>query len=181
MSVAEKSIIFTYDDLQLWEDDLKRHELIEGDHFMTPSPNLYHQIISMNLSWYIKKYVDEKKLGVILAAPADIKLSDIDVLVPDLFFVERDRMHLLKGNYFDEAPTLVVEILSPSTAQRDRQIKLKRYAVYGVKEYWIVDPEKKKIHVFNLTQPELIAVFEQGHLLNTPTFPDINLDLKKIF
>ncbi|MBN1479338.1 Uma2 family endonuclease [candidate division KSB1 bacterium] len=181
MKVADKKIVFTYDDLLEWEDDHHRHELIEGDHFMTPSPNLYHQQISINLAWHLKKYVDERNLGIVLAAPADIKLSDIDVLVPDIFFVEQERAEQVRGNYLAEAPALVVEILSPSTAKRDRDIKHKRYAVYGVREYWIVDPDKQTIEIHDLVQQKLICLFSKDERLNSPTFPDINLALDKIF
>lgn len=181
MKVADKKIVFTYDDLLEWEDDHYRHELIEGDHFMTPSPNLYHQSISANLFWHLKKYVDERKLGIVLAAPADIKLSDIDVLVPDIFYVKQERADQVHGNYLTEAPALVVEILSPSTAKRDRDIKYKRYAVYGVKEYWIVDPEKQTIETHDLEQQKLIRIFSKSEQLNSPTFPDLNLPLNKIF
>ncbi|MBN1561962.1 Uma2 family endonuclease [candidate division KSB1 bacterium] len=181
MKVAEKKIVFNYDDLVHWEDDHYRHELIEGDHFMTPSPNLYHQRISANLFWYLKEYVDERNLGIVLAAPTDIKLSDIDVLVPDIFYVEQERADRLYGNFLGEAPALVVEILSPSTAKRDREIKYKRYALYGVKEYWIVDPEKQAIEVHDLTQKKRISIFTKDEQLNSPTFADLNLPHNKIF
>lgn len=181
MKVADKKIVFTYDDLLHWEDDHYRHELIEGDHFMTPSPNLYHQKISINLVWHLKKYVDERNLGIVLAAPADIKLSDIDVLVPDIFFVEQERAEQVRGKYLEEAPALVVEILSSSTAKRNRDIKYKRYAVYGVKEYWIVDPESQEIEIHGLEQQKLLRLFSRNEQLNSPTFPDINVPLAKIF
>ena len=181
MSVAEKKIIFTYDDLLNWEDDHLRHELIEGEHFMTPSPSVYHQKISINLSWRLKDYVDEYNLGIVLAAPTDVKLSDIDLLVPDIIFVKADRLNILKQNYINEAPDLVIEILSPSTSKRDKDLKFKRYTHYGVQEYWIVDPEKQSIEVYNLGEQKLIAVFTVDQKLNSPMFADIQLELQKIF
>jgi len=181
MPVAEKKIIFTYDDLLNWEEDKFRHELIEGEHFMTPSPSVYHQKISINLSWRLKDYIDANNLGIVLAAPTDVKLSDIDLLVPDIFFVRASRLHILKEKYLCEAPDLVIEILSPSTSKRDKDLKFKRYTHYGVLEYWIVDPQKQSIDVYNLEEQKLIAVFTIDQKLNSPMFPDIQLELQKIF
>ncbi len=181
MAVAEKKILFTYDDLLNWEEDNFRHELIEGEHFMTPSPSIYHQKISINLAWALKKYVDTNKLGLVLTAPADVKLSEIDLLVPDIFFVKASRLHIVKENYICEAPDLVIEILSPSTSKRDKDLKFKRYSYYGVPEYWIVDPQKQSIDVYDLQEQKLAAVFTIGQILNSPMFPDIHLELQRIF
>lgn len=181
MSLAEKKIVFTYQDLLNWEDDQKRHELIEGEHFMTPSPNTHHQEISMNLSWFLRTYIERHKLGKLFAAPTDVVLSDMDVFVPDLFFIAKVKIVHIEKQYVKAAPDLVIEILSPATADRDRETKFKRYALYGVKEYWIVDPAKRQIEVFNLARQELIERFGKDGVLNTPTFPDIDLEVKKIF
>ena len=180
MSLAEKKILFTYRDLLNWEDDQKRHELIEGGHIVTPSPNIYHQELSGNLFWYLKTYIEEKNLGKLFAAPTDVVLSDIDVFVPDLFFIAQAKIAHIDKQYVSTAPDVVIEILSPSTANRDRETKFKRYAVYGVKEYWIVDPEKQQIDVFDLEQQKLIEMFPKDGVLNTPTFPDIHLELTKV-
>lgn len=181
MPLAEKKIVFTYDDLLHWEDDRYRHELIEGEHFMTPSPNTYHQEISMNLSWYLRTYVEKNNLGKLFAAPTDVVLSDIDVFVPDLFFICTANLEYIDKNYVSVAPDLVIEILSPSTTHRDKETKFKRYAAYGVKEYWIVDPEKQTIDVFDLEEQGLIQTFGKNEVLNTPVFKEINLELEKIF
>jgi Uma2 family endonuclease len=181
MSLAEKKILFTYQDLVNWEDDKKQHELIEGDHIVTPSPALNHQKISVRLAHYLFLYVEENDLGEILTAPTDIVLSDIDVLVPDLLFVSNNRKEILQEKYIEGAPDLIIEILSPSSVHYDRMTKFKQYSKYGVLEYWIVDPEKQQVDVFDLKQQELIASFSKKDVLNTPMFGDIDLVLEKIF
>ncbi len=181
MSVVEKKILFTYDDLLNWEDDKFRHELIEGEHFMTPSPNLYHQKISIKLARYVSIYAEEKDLGEVFTAPTDVVLSDVEVLVPDLLFVSNKKRHILKENYIHGAPDLIVEILSPSSVHYDKVVKFKRYAYYGVLEYWLVDPEKHVVEVYDLEQQKLIKVFSTDAVMNTRTFPDIHLPLEKIF
>lgn len=181
MPLAEKKIIFNYNDLVNWEEDQRRHELIEGEHFMTPSPNTYHQEISGNLFWHLKTYIEKHCLGKLFAAPTDVVLSDIDVFVPDLFFIAKSNVEKIQKQYVNVAPDLLIEILSPSTANRDKETKFKRYALYSVKEYWIVDPEGRRIDVYDLQSQTLIQSFAKNDVLNTPTFPDINLRLERIF
>ena len=181
MTLAEKKIVFTYEDLLHWENDQKRHELIKGDHFMTPSPSYEHQRIAFKLAVQIELYVQENQLGDVFVAPVDVVLSDYDVLVPDIGFVRAERLTIIADGVVKGAPDLVVEVLSPSSLQRDKSSKFKQYSLYGVKEYWIVDPDKQTIEVHDLEEQKRIAIFGSRQRLNSPTFPDINLEMCKIF
>ncbi len=181
MSVARKKIMFTYDDLQYWENDHLRHEIIEGEHYMSPSPIPYHQIVSGNLFYEILDYVKKKQLGKIFSAPIDVVFHDSDVCVPDLVFVSNKNRHIIGDKNIQGAPDLIIEILSPGTEKLDKGLKYKRYAYYGVKEYWIVDPKAQLIEVHDLEEQALLQVFPKNQILNTPTFPDIDLNLSKIF
>jgi len=181
MAFVKTHVMFTYEDLKSWEPDNYRHEIIEGEHFMSPSPNVYHQEIVRKLTIYLSRYVQRKGLGRIFVSPVDVVFQETDVCVPDLVFISKENDAIIKAENIQGAPDLVIEILSPSTKKRDRELKYKRYAYYGVKEYWIIDPEKQLVEVYDLAANQLIKVVPKNQSLSTPTFTDLNLDLQTIF
>ncbi|GBE36124.1 hypothetical protein BMS3Bbin07_00264 [bacterium BMS3Bbin07] len=124
------------------------YQLIEGELVMTPAPNPRHQIISANLFKTITKYVDERKEGIVLYSPIDIYLDNENVYQPDIVFIQKQRQEIIKDDGIYGAPDLVVEILSPSTAYYDLRKKFRVYEKYGVREYWIVDPEMGSVEVY---------------------------------
>ncbi len=140
----------TYDDLRLFPNDGKRHELIDGEHIMTPAPRTNHQKASMNLSRLLDTFVRVHNSGHVFAAPFDIVFSDFDVTEPDTVFISRARENILTEDNVRGAPDLVVEILSPSTAEMDRKTKFRLYEKYGVREYWLVSPEAENVQIFAL-------------------------------
>ena len=135
---------FTHADLLAMPDDGKRREIVEGELFVTPSPNLGHQRIFRRIGLALANYLEANPIGEILYAPMDVILSEFDVLEPDLIIVLNEHREILK-TWVEGTPDLVVEILSATTAKRDRGLKLKAYARHGVKEYWIVDPGQRAI------------------------------------
>lgn len=149
MAIATRNKL-TYDDLRLFPNDGKRHELIDGEHIMTPAPRTKHQRASMNLAARLYNFVQSQKLGHLFTAPFDIVFSDFDVTEPDLVFISRARENILTEDNVRGAPDLVVEILSPSTAEMDRKAKFTLYEKYGVREYWIVSPEAENVQIFAL-------------------------------
>jgi Uma2 family endonuclease len=126
---------------ELFPEDGNRHEIIGGDHFMTPAPTIWHQEVSGNLGALLRRWVREHRLGKVLYAPVDVQLGDHDIVQPDLVFISTGRRAILTPRRILGAPDLVVEILSPATAERDREVKRDTYDRFGVSEYWIVDPE----------------------------------------
>ena len=139
----------TYDDLVLFPDDGKRHELIDGEHYVTPSPNLRHQRISGNLFLTIGVYLKAHPMGELFYAPFDVVLSDIDVVEPDLLYVSRERApDVLVPQHVRGVPDLVIEIASKGTRKRDETIKRGLYERKGVTEYWVVDPEIDVVRVY---------------------------------
>lgn len=182
MEVAQrKKILFNYQDICSWETDQYRHELIEGEHIMSPSPTPYHQDVTFNLGFYLKKYIMENDLGKLYIAPTDVVFHEMDVFVPDLFFIKKQNLHIIRDSYIDGVPDIIIEVLSPSSKSRDRDMKFKRYAYYAVPEYWIVDPDRQIFEVYDLISNELYKIFPRHQKLNTPTFPDLNMDLNLIF
>jgi Uma2 family endonuclease len=176
----------TYEDFLLFPDDGKRHELIDGEHYVTPSPNIRHQAISLNLAGMIWAYLRERKIGRVFTAPLDVVFSDFDVVEPDLLYVSHDRAaEVLLPKHVKGAPNLVVEIGSKGTRKRDETIKQRLYERSGVEEYWVIDTELDAIKVYRRTGERYERVSElslENHdVLTTPLLPDLQLPLETIF
>lgn len=121
--VTEKPRIkLTYEDYRSTPDD-KRYELLDGELVLAPAPRTTHQIVQTNMGWRMAQYVHEHDLGRIFFAPTDVVLAETNIVQPDIAFVSRERAHIIEENDIQGAPDLVVEVLSPSTASRDRGYK----------------------------------------------------------
>ena len=176
----------TYDDFLLLPDDGKRHELIDGEHCVTPSPNRKHQAIAGNLNGLIWSYLQQQPVGRVFAAPFDVVFSDFDVVEPDLLFISRARQDdVLMPEHVRGAPDLVVEIGSPGTRKRDETIKRRLYERFAVSEYWIIDTELDIIKVYRRVDERHVLVaelsLEAGDLLTTPLLPGLEMALLRIF
>ena len=183
MATAQPVLKFTYEDYRTTPED-KRYELLDGDLLMTPAPNLKHQRVQVRLGSRLERFVEERALGELFFAPCDVVLSDHDVVQPDLLFVSREREHLLSGDdAVRGAPDLVVEILSPTTADRDRGYKHALYARHGVAEYWLVDPADETIAIHRLRDGALVVAhtFGRGQTLRSPLLAGFELDVDAVF
>ncbi|HWF43022.1 MAG TPA: Uma2 family endonuclease [Candidatus Kapabacteria bacterium] len=123
-------------------------QLIDGEFIMSPAALTIHQRISMRLSARLYGFVSSQGLGEVFSAPTDVHVSYKDVYQPDIFFIASDHLSDIEEDGVYGAPDLVIEILSPSTAVYDRGPKKDGYEKFGVKEYWIVDPQKKSVECF---------------------------------
>ncbi|MBB4634594.1 Uma2 family endonuclease [Longimicrobium terrae] len=146
---------WSYAEFRRLPDDGNRYEVIDGELFVTPSPLTIHQKIVGRIFAAIEAFCEEHGAGTVLFAPCDVIFGEGDYLEPDLVFVRRDREEIIGERGIEGPPDLVVEVLSESTAMRDRGIKRDRYAGYGVPEYWIVDSDAKAIEVYRLIQNDL--------------------------
>jgi Uma2 family endonuclease len=176
----------TYDDFVLFPDDGKRHELIDGEHYVTPSPNLKHQAIVRNLIFLIAGYLRAQPIGRVYGAPLDVVFSDFDVVEPDLLFVSKAREDdVLTEAHLRGAPDLVVEVISPSTRHRDEGLKRRLYERFGVKEYWTIDPKRDAIKVYRFQDGRYDRVAdlsrENADTLTTPLLPGLEMSLAEIF
>ena len=113
-------------------------------------------------------------------------LSNFDVVQPDLLYLSRQRLTEIETSpWIRGAPNLVVEIGSPATRKKDETIKRRLYELYGVEEYWVIDPELDTVHVYRrageLYERSLELWLEKGEVLTTPLLPDLDLPLMKIF
>ena len=123
--------------------DEPRCELIYGRLYVTPSPAVRHQFLLTILSRRLSA-IAERSGGLALVAPMDVTLADHSVVQPDLLYVSAQRLGIVR-NRIEGAPDLLVEVLSPKTARRDRGEKLKLYAESDVREYWLVDVAGRQI------------------------------------
>jgi Uma2 family endonuclease len=147
VSVLEEKIRFTYEDYLSLPNDGKRYQVVEGEIYMVPAPAPYHQDIVGNLFVLLRTFVEERWLGRVYFAPCDVILSEEDIVPPDILFILKEREHIITKRNIRGAPDLVIEIVSPFTAKFDKTAKMKLYEKFGVKEYWLVDPDAKKIEV----------------------------------
>lgn len=175
----------TYDDYVLIPDDGLRHEIIEGEHYVSSSPFFRHQRILLKLSYLLQQYLEAQPVGQIVFAPFDVLLSEFNVLVPDLIYLSNEHSHLLTSKNLHGAPDLVVEILSPSTRSRDKRLKRDVYERTGVTEYWVVDPDHDVVEVYRKSSAggsfsDPVRV-EQTGSLTTPLLPGLELPIKKVF
>jgi Uma2 family endonuclease len=184
-TMAETAAKLTYDDFLLFPDDGKRHELIDGEHFVSPSPNLRHQRVLARLHLLAGSFVIERRLGEVFFAPFDVLFSRHDVVEPDLLFVSNERKAILTAANVKGAPDLVVEVLSPSNRRQDEVLKRSLYDRGGVDEYWIIDPEVETIKVFRreagtFGRPVLLTVHD-GDTLTSPLLPGLEISLAALF
>lgn len=148
MSVDANHHKLTYEHYCGFADDGNRHEIIDGDHFAHPAPSLNHQTISRRIEFQLYSQIELNELGWVFDAPVDVQLTKYDVVQPDLIVVLKDREKILTESRIHGTPNLVIEILSPGTAQNDRTLKKQLYLKTGVPEYWIVDPKTKSIEQY---------------------------------
>lgn len=147
---------WTYEEFARLPDDGNRYEVIAGDVYVTPAPGSIHQTVSARLVRLFGNFCEEQDAGITFHAPYDLIFGDRDYVEPDLIFVRREREdEVIRDHGAVAAPDLVVEILSDSTAQRDRGLKRERYALFGVPEYWIVDIDAQHVEVYRLTRGDL--------------------------
>ena len=175
----------TYEDLVKLPEDGLRHELVDGEHFMTPSPIVLHQQVAKRLVLSLGGFADHSGCGEVLFAPVDVVLSPYDVVVPDIFFLSRDHVGRLHGSHLTEPPDLVIEILSPSTRGRDLGAKLRLYERFGVPEHWVLDPAAATARVFphgprGYGEGMLLSA-ARGDALTTRFAPGWSLPLSDLF
>jgi len=178
----------TYDDFLLFpEGDGLRHEIIDGEHYVTPAPNLSHQDLVGRLYFALELWLRAHPgTGRVLFAPFDVVLSYHDVVEPDLMFVAADQPHILTQKNVQGPPALVIEVLSPGTRKRDRTIKRDLFERSGVREYWLVDPDAKTVTVLRRGGScGFDAPFELSHAngdgLTTPLLLGFSLPLAELF
>lgn len=184
ISPITKKAKLTYSDYEKL-DDGNRYELIYGEliKIIPPSPTTIHQIGSSNLNEALKKFVRDNKLGSVFYAPLDVYLDKYSTVQPDIFFISKERTHIIGDKKIEGAPDFVIEIISPGTAYYDWIDKKDLYAKFGVKEYWIVDPEKQTVQIFEnvSNQFQLLQEEKETGIAKSKLLQGFEIPLQEIF
>lgn len=174
---------WTYEEYVRLTDGEEYFEFIEGRQFIQPSPSTWHQSALGHLLYRLVPYLEETKLGVVLHRPLDVVFSDDTVLQPDIILTLNEHCERIREAGIFGAPDFVIEVLMPSTELRDRHDKLEVYSRYGVREYWLADPESRRIEVFVLESGRLVkkAEHDSGEAHSIAVLPGFSVPLADVF
>jgi Uma2 family endonuclease len=174
---------WTYNDYLRLPEDEWRYELVRGNLYMSPAPSTRHQEIILELAALIRQLVKEKQLGKIYIAPVDVIIPDLAHPVqPDILFIPADKLDIVKENFIEGVPALIIEVLSPGNPRHDRYTKYRLYAEAGVKEYWIVDPEACTADVYALRGQAYVPFghFTPASTIQSELLPDLRIPISEV-
>jgi Uma2 family endonuclease len=176
----------TYDDFVNFPDDGLRHELIDGVHYVTPSPIAKHQRVSVRLSGDLYAYLKVNPIGEVFHAPFDVVISHVDVVEPDLLVVLADQSDIVTVKHVRGTPAIVAEILSPGTRRVDETVKRGLYERSGVREYWVVDPERDTVTVHRRSADGTLTAAPEltrggSDVLTSPLLPGWSMPIATLF
>lgn len=194
-TLKEKALDFQYggkkvsysEFMEIYENTEARMEFINGEIILLSSPSTFHQDISGNLHIIFRNFLKDKPCKVFYA-PFDVhfhkqNIAEPDVMQPDLLIAcDLEDNVTEKGRYMG-TPSLVVEILSPSTRSRDMVDKLNTYMLSGVKEFWIVDQENQSVMVYGFKnlQIDAFTIFRKEEILKSYYFEEFQVSITEIF
>ena len=185
MATVASDAKLTYQEYLAIPEDGQRHEILDGEHVMTPSPVTRHQTACGNIFALIWTFLHQNPRGRVFAAPLDVVLSEVDVVQPDLVFVSAARLDVITEINLSGAPDLVVEVLSENTRRRDEVVKRRLYARFAIPEYWLVDAELETVRVLRLAEGSYReAAFlsrETDDVLTTELLAGLRIPLVEIF
>ena len=178
---------WTYEDYLRLPDDGRRYEVIRGTLYVSPAPNWLHQYTVGQLVYYFIAFVKERRLGVVLGAPFDIRLPEriADPVQPDVLFIRRENQPKSDALRFDGIPDLAVEVLSPGNWRYDRNTKLSAYRDAGIPETWLVDPAARTVEVFVLDPARPKYVLRErrgeGETAGSNVLPGLRIEVSELF
>jgi Uma2 family endonuclease len=156
-------------------------------HYVTPSPNQRHQELVLRLYLALGNHLEDcPERGRVFVSPFDVVFSFHDVLEPDLVFVAPDQLDILTGQNIQGAPALVIEIMSPSTRRRDRDVQRRLYERTGAREYWLVDPDLNAVTIYRRAEGGSFPLaahltVDRHDTLETPLVPGWSVTLARLF
>ena len=182
------NLYWTTADLDAMPDDggWLRHEIIEGELFVTRAPHIRHQSAAGKIQVQLQNWSEETGLGLSVQTPGVI-FTPTDAVIPDVVWASQARLDrgIDEAGHFTIAPELIVEILSSGAQneQRDKSVKLKLYSKYGVQEYWIVNWQLQTLEIYRRTeaQLQLVATLLAGDTLTSPILPGFIVEIDRLF
>ena len=180
MAVEPKRLL-TYEDFLTFPDDGVRREIVEGEVLVTPAPNVRHQDLVLRLCFALEEHVRAHGGGRVFVSPLDVRLSEHDIVEPDVIFLAEDRLSIIKEKFMLGSPSLLIEVVSDPRTDRVRKREL--YARAGVPEYWIVDPdaERGEVHRLEGSRYGKPQILEPGESLETTLLPGLRLNIEDLF
>ena len=157
-------------------------ELSEGRLIVPPHPTRSHQAVLLELAVRLRVFVRERDLGEVHIAPLPVRLWPGKIREPDILFLSKEHADRA-GEKVYGVPDLVVEVLSPGTEQADRGEKYLEYAKAGVREYWIVDPNERKVEVYTLRENvyQLVERCKPGEAIHSELLCGFEVNVNEIF
>lgn len=171
---------WTYEEYLELPDDGKRYEIIDGRLYVTPARSPYHQILSGRLLVLFHP-LQEAGQGMMIHAPVDLLMPGATPVQPDLVYLRPDQASMVTRRALEGVPELLIEILSPSTAGRDRTLKMNKYANCGVPRYWLVDPFARTLEVYALKDGKYQPQRSLNEQDEAECFPGVTVDMKALF
>lgn len=170
----------TYEDYAAIPSDGRTYQIVDGEVYVTPAPSPFHQRASKRLQRQLEAFFEEAGHAEVFDAPIDLILTNHDVSQPDLVVAEASS---ITRRGIEATPPLVVEVLSPSTESFDRQVKGRRYAILGVPNYWVLDPDARRLECFRNDGGRYVlsVTAEREERIAIPEFPGLTIDLPTLW
>lgn len=181
-----KTLRWTSRDLELLPEDGKRYEIIDGELYVSKQPHLQHQIVCGKVFKLLENWSDQAQTGLPIFAPGLIFTDDEDV-VPDVAWISNERLATAfqADGKLHSSPELVVEVLSPGSAneRRDREVKLKLYSRRGAQEYWVVNWQERRLEVYRRQEGvlELDRTLDEPDTLRSALLPGFSCKVGEFF
>jgi Uma2 family endonuclease len=182
MAETAQKTRMTWNDYAALPDDGRRYEVIEGELIVSPAPTFRHQEVVAELTMTLRSYAETHGLGKVVASPVDVRLDEHTVCQPDILFIRKDRLSIVADQVMG-APDLVIEVLSPWTADTDRRRKAKLYAKFAVPHYWIVSPQDEAVILYRLAGDtyERVAMYQGADRFEAEPFAELTIDLSRVW
>ncbi len=182
-TLEPEPIKLTYADFAALPEDGKRYEILDGDLYVSPSPQTDHQRVIARFFRLLSNHVDRHELGEVFIAPYDVLLGEHDIVEPDIIFVSKAKLGIVKKEHIEGIPDLLIEIVSPSRPEYDLRDKRNQYARCGVPWYWIVNPQERWVKELQLSGA---AYQETAHcagddVFEPKLFPGLRIELSRIW
>jgi Uma2 family endonuclease len=165
------------------EGKYRRYEILDGRLYVSDFPLRVHQHVLGSLIFEVRRHVEAHALGEVILGPIGVMLAEYDAVVPDIAFVSNAREGILSERAVEGVPDLIIEITEPATYERDRGVKLQRYAATGVPHYWVVDALEKRIEEYVLGEDGYgpPSVYGVGDVFQPVLFPGLAIEISRLW
>jgi Uma2 family endonuclease len=143
------------------------YQLINGELIMSPAPKFNHQNIILEISFLIKNFLNNNHIGVLVISPMDVHFDEENIFQPDILFISKENKNCRIEDWVYGPPDLIIEVLSEFNSYFDTKKKFRVYENYGVKEYFIVDPNDKEVHAFKNENNQFKEVYKEVAMIRS--------------